>query len=91
MNEEGTHVHESAFCRRAHICRQQERPNFAHECTRLGAAADPRANLGWVQKGLGQALDTDAYIQRVLTLKPLGSLRERNADASLVLRENGQG
>ena len=88
MAEEGAHLLQLVLDRRAHVCRRQERHEFVYQCTRRGTAADPRANLGWVQKGLGQALDKGKYIQRVLIFEPLragGALRERNFDASLVL------
>ena len=67
MAEEGAHVVELGLDRRAQVCRRQERPDFANKCCRRGAVADPRPNLDGVEKGLGQALDKDAYIQRALT------------------------
>jgi len=89
MAGEGAQVLELVLDRRTQVCRQQEHPDFGHERTRRGTAAEPRENPGWVEKGQGQALDKGAYIQRVLTVKPRGALRERKPDASLVFGENG--
>ena len=91
MAEEGAHVLELSLDRGAQVCRRQERPDFANKCCRRGAVADPRPNLDGVEKGLGQALDKGAYIQRALTIEPLGALHQRQLDASLVFREQGQG
>ena len=88
MAEEGAHVLELGLDRGAQVCRRQERPDFSNECSRRSTAADPRPNLGGVQKGLGQTVGNGADIQRVLACEPLG---ERKLDARLVLREHGQG